>query len=399
MLCSAYTSIMLVNASNPADSWVRHKMSREIWTGFFTLGPLPGFSSKWSFDSIVLYLGVAAKDFCERQNSMLEDQLHHTSRKSRGRSGSRLRFESKTSPAIHLTTPSKSQPVPSRLPESSPFKSTPPKPTLTSCLKICAGPAAQIMAPPGNTVISISTSFQVVIPQISPVTEVSTSVTSSSISQSGNSVPFTSSNATSHAISASHTSQMIVNSSENVSISTPTVVPASSANTVSSEASQSPIPPANANSAATSSTIIKKWSIDAKVGAIIGIVMLFLTIAVLSILFCTRKRRRLRLQAAKVPSIDPQSIFHTPVFYNRKTSTGSARNTGRVSLDSAGIRWPEKVMLSGEAKEIHDLTKEFEGEYKNRRPLSCTKKREESQMVLGRIEVGHLKTKKLGRSW
>jgi hypothetical protein len=129
-------------------------------------------------------------------------------------------------------------------------------------------------------------------------------------------------------------------------------------------------------------------SIDAKVGAMIGLVMLFLTIAVLTILFCSRKRRRLRLQAAKLPSVDPQSIFHTPVFYNRNRNNNSSPD--RVSLDSAGIRWPEKVKLSGDAKEINDLTKEFEGEYKARRPMSCRKKREESQMVMGRIEVGHL---------
>jgi len=121
--------------------------------------------------------------------------------------------------------------------------------------------------------------------------------------------------------------------------------------------------------------------------------MLLLIVGVLSILFCTRKRRRRRLEAAKIPIVDPQSIFDPPVFRN-----GDAINKSAPSLDSAGIKWPEKVTLSGEAKEVCELKREFDCEFKNRRPLSCRKKREEEcQMVVGRIEVGHLRREKVGR--
>lgn len=68
-------------------------------------------------------------------------------------------------------------------------------------------------------------------------------------------------------------------------------------------------------------------------------------------------------------------------------------------MDTAGIRWPEKVKLKGDAKEIYELTREFEGEYRDRRSLSCKKKREEGEMVKGRIQEGDLRTRKLGGSW
>lgn len=38
----------------------------------------------------------------------------------------------------------------------------------------------------------------------------------------------------------------------------------------------------------------------------------------------------------------------------------------RRSLDSAGIRWPDRVALTGEAKEYNDLTIEYEREAKQR---------------------------------
>lgn len=64
---------------------------------------------------------------------------------------------------------------------------------------------------------------------------------------------------------------------------------------------------------------------------------------------------------------------------------------GMGDLDEKGIRWPEKVELKGEAKEVCELKREFDDEVKQRRPLSCRKTREEEcRMVVGRIGVGHL---------
>lgn len=45
------------------------------------------------------------------------------------------------------------------------------------------------------------------------------------------------------------------------------------------------------------------------------------------------------------------------------------KNEARGSLDGEGIRWPEKVELRGEAKEIFELTREFEGGYRGRADL------------------------------
>jgi hypothetical protein len=354
---------------------------------------------------------------------MSGDRSHRPSQESRdgnnwgGQSWTRTpQIGSKTS---HSSTSSKYLPMSTRVAESFRPQFPPersPEPTPPSGLKDCDGAAAKMKAS-GDTAISVSTRFQLVIPQLASMTEQpsSAAVVSSSQQQRSDSTPTstTSEGTTFLGTTSIVTSTQPASVVEGTAFSVTSFVATSPvASAVSSTQSASVIKTATvapsqssrfsaapgrtqlaSNSTAGSLNIIMKMSVDAKVGASISIAMVFLAISILTILFCTRNRRRRRLLAAKHPSVDPRSIFHTPVFYNRN------ENSERASLDTSGIRWPQKVKLRGDAKEIYDLTRECEGEYKSRRPLSCRKKREETEMVMGRIGVADLRTKKLGGSW
>jgi hypothetical protein len=51
----------------------------------------------------------------------------------------------------------------------------------------------------------------------------------------------------------------------------------------------------------------------------------------------------------------------------------------KTSLDSAGIRWPEGVVLTGDAKEIHDWTTEYDRDYRGRMSLSVARGEKECE--------------------
>jgi hypothetical protein len=46
----------------------------------------------------------------------------------------------------------------------------------------------------------------------------------------------------------------------------------------------------------------------------------------------------------------------------------------KTSLDSSGIRWPEGVVLTGDAKEIHGWTAGYDRDYRGRMSLSVARR-------------------------
>ena len=116
---------------------------------------------------------------------------------------------------------------------------------------------------------------------------------------------------------------------------------------------------------------------DEKIGLIIGLVMFLLLIIVFAILFFKRYRQKDALFGGSMPA----EMTSTSVFYARYENDSIPliieAGEPKGSLDSAGIRWPGKVMLAGEAKEVHDLTMEFEREYKERKAASSERREEE----------------------
>jgi hypothetical protein len=108
-----------------------------------------------------------------------------------------------------------------------------------------------------------------------------------------------------------------------------------------------------------SSSIFQKLNAAAKTGILLGTIMFL--ILFLGIILTIRNRRKAHqfassrsLKNVSGTSINPLGVSLETILVERR------------SLDSAGIRWPDRVALTGEAKEYNDLTIEYEREAKQR---------------------------------
>jgi hypothetical protein len=69
----------------------------------------------------------------------------------------------------------------------------------------------------------------------------------------------------------------------------------------------------------------------------------------------------------------------------------------KTSVDSAGIRWPEGVVLTGDAKEIRGWTAEYDREYRGGKSLSVARWEKECE-YRGENRVRPSTSKELSRS-
>jgi hypothetical protein len=70
----------------------------------------------------------------------------------------------------------------------------------------------------------------------------------------------------------------------------------------------------------------------------------------------------------------------------------------KTSVDSAGIRWPEGVVLTGDAKEIHGWTAEYDRECRGSRKSLSVVRREKVCEYQGENRVRPSTSKELSRS-
>jgi hypothetical protein len=107
----------------------------------------------------------------------------------------------------------------------------------------------------------------------------------------------------------------------------------------------------------------QSWNSGTKVGCIVGTIIIFLAVLVLVIIFITRRKRR----EHTLSSPNDDRLYGSPP---EITLEVIAAGEPKTSLDSSGIRWPEGVVLTGDAKEIHEWTIEYDRDYKGRMSLS-----------------------------
>ena len=136
-----------------------------------------------------------------------------------------------------------------------------------------------------------------------------------------------------------------------------------------------------------SQTFWQKLSPNAKIGCILGLTLLILLI-LLTILFLIRHKLRSRSLLLRSLSISPELPMQSPppspspassqISNLRRDDTERARvsrgggivgcrsphivvmeTEGKNSVDSEGIRWPDEVVLTGEAREIREWSLEY----------------------------------------
>jgi len=59
-----------------------------------------------------------------------------------------------------------------------------------------------------------------------------------------------------------------------------------------------------------------------------------------------------------------------------------------MDIDDAGVRWPEKVVLSGEAKEFWEWTNEYEKRESERRKISTERREGARRVHISSLEWG-----------
>jgi len=111
----------------------------------------------------------------------------------------------------------------------------------------------------------------------------------------------------------------------------------------------------------------QNWNSGAKVGCIFGTIIIFLAVLVLVIIFIARRKRREHTLSSPT---DDQLYGSPPGIQVEVIAAGEPK----TSLDSSGIRWPEGVVLTGDAKEIHEWTTEYDHDYRSRVSLSIAKR-------------------------
>jgi hypothetical protein len=116
---------------------------------------------------------------------------------------------------------------------------------------------------------------------------------------------------------------------------------------------------------------------DAKIGLLLGsiIFLIFLIfLAVLGIFFCARHKRLAGLVSGRYPAANP--LHRMSYAQETQPLTSSTpepyieieaipAREPKTSMDSAGIRWPEPVVLGGDAKEIREWTEKYGRDKKN----------------------------------
>jgi hypothetical protein len=116
----------------------------------------------------------------------------------------------------------------------------------------------------------------------------------------------------------------------------------------------------------------QSWNSGAKAGCIVGTIIIFLAVLVLAIIFITqRKRRKHTLSSAT----DDRLYGSLPGIQVEVIAAGEPK----TSLDSAGIRWPEGVVLTGDAKEIHEWTTDYDRDYRGRMSLGVARREKECE--------------------
>jgi hypothetical protein len=109
-------------------------------------------------------------------------------------------------------------------------------------------------------------------------------------------------------------------------------------------------------------------STDAKVGFLLGIILFLVFLGILSFFLCTRQKRRACLFHPRYPA----AVSQRPISYAQETRALTSATPEpyikievipaglpKTSLDSAGVRWPEQVVLRGDSKEFREWTEEY----------------------------------------